>query len=348
MLNGPKERAQLSGKFSLLCRDQEEEVRKSAAEAIVALSEVNDPLSRLVTVVPAARLLLNDASAVVRSLTTRNLGPLIASIGANCDAVIVSKFSAALSSSDLGLCFAAAYAFPAVVLVLGKRRFPELAAGFEAVVNSPEYRVRRTIAFGLFEYSAVIPQKEFSDVVFSFLKDVGTVSIGIFANFHRLLPVLPQPTQCIKYLRNPQAYKDWRIRFEISKQARLCVQFFDRAELLKIAQTLAGDAVWKVRKDSAVSIATLMEVEDVVFLIQLAEKTSVMGRLSAAWIIQWLRPELLIDAVVERLGALVRDDVVNVRAAAARAVIAHAGDVPKIQELVQTIKRDEDPDVRDE
>jgi HEAT repeat protein len=347
MLNGPKERAQLTGKFSLLCRDQSEEVRKSAAEAIVALSEVNDPVSRLVTVVPAARLLLNDASAAVRSLTTRNLGPLIASIGANCDAVIVNKFSAALSSTDLGLCFSAAYAFPAVARVLGQKRFSELAPGFEAVVNSPEYRVRRSIAYGLFEYASVIPPQELSDAVSSFLKDIPTVAIGIFANLNCLLPILSDHARLIQALENPQGLQSWRARFEISKQLLLCQPFFDRSALLKIAQTLVTDSVWKVRRDAALSVATLMEEADLLFLIRLAKNGNARERISAAWIIKNMKFELLIDVVIERLRALLRDSVANVRAAAARAVAPHAVNVPAITELAQSVTLDEDPDVRE-
>jgi hypothetical protein len=297
--------------------------------------------------VPAARLLLNDASPAVRSLMTRNLGPLIASVGEKCDAVMVSKFTSALSSPDLSLCFAAAYAFPAVALALGRRRFPELLGGFEAVVVAPEFRVRRTIAFGLFEYAAIVPQKELVESVVTFLKDLPTVAIGIYAHFDRILPALPNPGEFIAFLRDAQAQPDWRLRLEISAQIRQCGAFFDRAILLGIAKGLAVDPVWKVRKDAAVSVAAFLSDEDLPFLFSLATGGNVVERIAAAGVIENLRPALVHEPVVEWLNALVNDKVANVRAAAARAVAAHARDVPALRELRMTLRRDTDPDVRD-
>jgi HEAT repeat protein len=90
-----------------------------------------------------------------------------------------------------------------------------------------------------------------------------------------------------------------------------------------------------------------MEEADLLFLIRFAKNGNARERISAAWIIKNVKSELLIDVVIERLRALLRDGVTNVRAAAARAVAAHAVNVPAITELDQAVKLDEDPDVRE-
>jgi HEAT repeat protein len=149
----PAAQAFLQAEFDLLSKDTSAVVRRSAAEAIVALCDATEHSAVDYTIKPRAMDLLEDASPEVRSVMTRNLGPLIASFGPDCCKELVTKYVASLNSRDITLVFAAAYSFPAVALTLTKARWPDLERGFKNAADSPEYRVRRTLAFGLVCYN---------------------------------------------------------------------------------------------------------------------------------------------------------------------------------------------------
>ena len=340
-----KQIAQLAAKFSLFCRDSDPRVRMRAAEAIVSLSQAVDRMTRLVTIVPAAHLLLSDPREKVRSTITRNLGPLIASIGSSVDSLIVTKYSAAMASCDVNLSFATAYAFPAVALCLGSSRFHEIESGFEAAVNSTEYRIRRTLAFSFCQYASMMDKETLRTVAMSFLRDISSVAIGVVSNLRMLVELVETPSEFLFCLQDPERYSEWRMRFTIARQIRLCLNVFERGALIDIAMTLIGDPVWKVRREAASSLAELLRPCDLDRVFELTKSENRHIRMAVCWTIELLPSELITRNYVQYLSNLCNDVVPNVRLSLAQAVHAHRN-LPHLKYIVERLMADLDIDVR--
>jgi hypothetical protein len=347
LIKNAKDRAQIEGKFSLLCRDRSAAVRKSAAMSIASLSEAMEPVARIVTIVPAAQLLLNDQDEEVRTTITSALGPLIHVIGSACDATLVSKFGAALAASDVNIVFSAAFSLPSVAVALGKKRFKELEAGFEAASSASDPRIRRTLAFGMWEYAGLFSSQSLhTQAAHTFLQDVPMVAIGAMSHLSDLLKFVPTPGDFLRYLIDPLGEKDWRVRIVISGQVRKCADVFEQEKLLPIATTLLSDPVWAVRRDAAQSVAALVSRRTMRTFVSLGKAGTVPERMAAAWVFALLNSQQVTRSVVHRLKAMLNDRVPNVRASAAKAILRHQAAVPDLQRLIPTIQQDSDPDVR--
>ena len=340
-----KQIAQLAAKFSLFCRDSGTNVRAKAAEAIVTLSQAVDAMTRIVTIVPAAHVLLSDQSEKVRSMVTRNLGPLIASIGSSVDALMVAKYVTAMASVDVNVAYATAYSFPAVALCLGRERFHELESGFEAAANSNEFRIRRTLAFSFCQYAALMERGSVGKLAMSFLRDVSTVAIGIVSNLQLLLELVESPKEFLFCLQRPSKHKEWRMRFAVAQQVQLCQSIFDRVALLDIAKDLIEDPVWKVRRQACSSMAELIRPGDLDYLYKLTTSENRHSRMAACWVLELLPDEMITDKATQYLTTLCSDPVPNVRISLARAAHAHRN-VAHMKNVIERLKSDLDIDVR--
>lgn len=322
-LQSPKEKMQLSAKFVLFIRDSADSVRVAAAESLVTLCTALDASSNLVTVIPAARQLLNDQSEQTRTTMKKNIGPLVAQLGKQADRSLVSQYCNALFSTDVNIAYAAAYSFPAVAISIGADRFDELQSGFEHASASREYMVRRTLAYGLIEYAEVFGEDDLYETAINFLKDVPNVSIGILTNLDQYIEMMIDKKDDFLFaLQNPSRFKEWRLRMEISKQIRKCQKYFKREDLIEIAKQLVVDSVWVVRCDAADSFVQLMNEDDVKFACDLATHSEYYVREEASRIIRLMESKYVDkneDDIFEVLKKLSTDKVANVKIEAARA-----------------------------
>ncbi|OHT04447.1 HEAT repeat family protein [Tritrichomonas foetus] len=347
-LQSQKEKMQLSGKFSLFVRDTCPEVRTAAAESLVTLCMALDPSSKIIIVIPATKLLLNDQNEETRDCVSKNLGPLVAELGRLADRSLVSQYCTALCSTDPNIAFASAYSFPAVILGIGKERKNEVATAFDEASSSREFRVRRTLAYGLMSFAHLLEKDYLVENAINFLRDIPAVSIGIIESLDRFLEMVPERSSEFFFcLQEPQRYPEWRVRLKVSEQCRLCAKFYKREELLLVAEQLAVDEVWAVRKDAAKSVALHIQKSDISFLEKLSESRMYYERQEAALIISLIEQKWVSECtkIIERLSS---DQVANVRIMAANAarVLKHKVLVSlTLMRAIKRLKGDNDVDV---
>ncbi|OHS95897.1 HEAT repeat family protein [Tritrichomonas foetus] len=348
-LTDPRQLAQLSGRFAILCRDSYTPVRKAAAESIVTLSESLDHASRLVTILPSVELLLQDPSELVRSIISMYLGPLISSIGPSVNSNLVHQFSMKLISKDITVAYPAAFSFPAVALTLGRERFDEIKSSFETASKSKEFRIRRTLSFGIHSFGHIIPPEDISSVVDRFLRDISSVSIGIVSNLNLIAQLIDNKKDLLFCLQEPlKKYTEWRMRLKVSEQLRYCSDMFESKELIDSAKDLLRDPVSVVRRDAVLSFVHLMDNNDMEFLIELAKSDKYADREIAAMIFEYADISK-VKSVFDVLIWLTKDKVVNVRINAASAVGSIAASDENIKEFNQIINnllQDTDADVK--
>lgn len=345
----PEGKAQISARFALFAHDSATYVRKATAESLVAFAQVLDEDSRELTVIPIVRALLKDPVKTVSSVMLKNLGPLISSLGKRATEEFVQKYGETLTSTDVNLAYAAAFSFPAVALALGKARWSELSEVFRMVTASREYRVRRTLAFGLVSFGFLMDPETLQSVILVFLKDLPSIAVGIIGNLFQLIRMVPDKEGLRFCLEDPiTKYRDWRIRLRVSEQLRYCMEDYDTDFLLGIAQQLVLDDVAAVRRDAALSFANLMEEKDLPLLEDLATRDSYIARLSAAHVCRNIpieKSEICIP-VVEKLY---KDPVPNVRVRTAEAVVEMAEYVRNnetLNRILDELDEDTDVDVR--
>lgn len=351
-LQSPREKTLLSAKFVLFIRDSADNVRVAAAESLVTLCTALDASSNLVTVIPAARQLLNDQSELTRTTMKKNIGPLVAQLGKQADRSLVSQYCNALFSTDANIAYAAAYSFPAVAISIGADRFDELRSGFDHASASREFMVRRTLAYGLIEYATILGPEDLYDATMNFLKDIPSVSVGILTNLDRFIEFLiDKKDDFLWALQDPCRFKEWRLRMEISKQLRKCQQFFKREDLVAIAKQLVIDGVWVVRCDAADSFVELMDDDDVKFVCNLASYREYYVREEASRIIRLMDSNYIDENekdVFDALKKLSEDKVANVKIEAARAaryLLKEREDCGELKAIYEKLKNDKDADV---
>ena len=349
-ITDPMSRGQLTARYILFCRDSTANVRQAAAEHLMTLSDALDQNERIVTVLPEINLLLVDAAEAVRNAASKNLGQIIASLGAFADAQIVSKYCTLLSSRDMNVSFQAAYAFPAVALALGKDRWGELASAFEVACSSKNPKVRRTLAYGLSSYAHLLDPNDLSNIAASFLRDFGIVAIGVVSTLHQIVNLISDKNSLLFCLQDPcTKYKSWRMRLHVSEQLRYCADFFDHGVLFESAKELVADDIWIVRKDAILSFVYLLTPERTNVVVQMAEDERYWERQAAASIIG-LCESNLVQPLLPTLIQLCHDHVPNVRIAAASAAISvskklEGDEKERLLSVIGELKDDKDKDV---
>lgn len=228
------ELARLSARFVIFSRDSNLQVRRATAESVVILCESLDSSSKRVTILPLVDQLLNDPSEIVRCAMNRNLGPLILSLGSKlCSKALVSKYCVSLSSNDVNESYVAAFSLPAVCIALGKERFSELRGSLNIAVNSKEFRIRRTLSFGLLSFAYILTENELFELAMNFLLDIPPVAIGVMSNLNVIASMIScklRPKLLFCLVDPATKYHMWRMRLKVSEQLRYCADLFNSNE----------------------------------------------------------------------------------------------------------------------
>ena len=87
-----------------------------------------------------------------------------------------------------------AYNFPAVLLTLGAQAWPKLKPIHEKLVRDSRPKVRKTLAYSLFELTKILgaemTESELLPVLFHFMKDVNEVREGVMVSLPQLVASL--------------------------------------------------------------------------------------------------------------------------------------------------------------
>ena len=96
-----------------------------------------------------------------------------------------------------------AYNFPAVLLTLGASAWPKLKPIHEKLVRDSRPKVRKTLAYSLFELAKILgpemSETELVPVLFHFMKDVDSVREGVMGTLPDLISCL-NPDQRESYI----------------------------------------------------------------------------------------------------------------------------------------------------
>jgi hypothetical protein len=226
-----------------------------------------------------------------------------------------------LASPNSDVQYSAAFSFAAVANALGRDRFSsELLASFQRCCSAGDSRVRRTLAFGLASFAAVVDRPNLTDAAFDLVRDIPDVAIGVISRLADLLVHVDDQCAFAVAVRNPGArFAAWRMRLRVSEQLRRCKAFFDRRTLIDCACELIDDPVAAVRTDAAVSLAELLRAEDIAIAEDLADSIGHSGRFIAARVLRLASPAVA-ECGRECIRMLAGDRVPEVRAEAEAAL----------------------------
>jgi hypothetical protein len=249
-------------------------VRKAAAESLVAVSKALEPAARCSDLIPVFERLVADASKWVRNATLTNLGPFLATLpgakisqqllrhflfaglsgesavgGASVGVLSLSATSIGVTArtgmdpTDADLAQHAAFSFPAVVLSLGRARWPELRELFHSLARDAQRRVRRPLAHALAELARIIgpdaAEIDLAPAMDIFLHDVDEVRNGALRCLGPFIAALA-----------PDAREGFAATLEELRVASLPLNWRARRTLATALPTLAGSlSLSTVRSD---------------------------------------------------------------------------------------------------
>jgi hypothetical protein len=314
-------------------------MRAALSAHLAAMSSALDDIERAALIPPVAKALAGAGA----------LGGVIGTLGARADAGLVADYCAELASPSRDAAVAAAFAFSAAAVALGRERWRELAGAFGAATRSPDVRVRRTLSFALASFAFAMPPRDLQRAAARMLADAPDVAEGAIANIDQIARLVPEPRVLLFALQEPDAkYESWRTRLAVSRQLRYCADVFGGDRLRDAAFALAVDPVAAVRKDAACSAASLADETCAERVRRMADDRSHVVRQAAARICRNMGQERRCECM-DSVAALAKDPVPNVRVYAAE-VIAHAArnepEKSEIRALLEVMRMDEDVDVR--
>jgi serine/threonine-protein phosphatase 4 regulatory subunit 1 len=161
-------------------------VRKAAVEILPDISEISSPELRSQHLVELYKKFTQDASKWVKMAAHQYLGPFIATLkGQQIDKSLVSYYLSMgdprRSSFNSDVAFHWAYNFPAVLVTLGREKWPELKRLYKILVKDNQWKVRKTLSYSLHEVAKILgpelTEEELLPVLDNFLKDSGNHSI---------------------------------------------------------------------------------------------------------------------------------------------------------------------------
>lgn len=258
-------------------------VRKVAVEILPDISEISSPELRSQNLVELYKKFTQDASKWVKMAAHQFLGPFIATLkGQKIDKSLVNYYigmgDPKKSSFNSDVTFHCAYTFPAVLLTLGKEKWPDLKRLYKILVKDNQWKVRKTLSYSLHEVAKILgpdlTEEELLPVLDNFLKDSGNlpptnfvdeIRIGVLihlADFIRILnPGVRE--QCINMLgKIPSESNNWRLRKLLAGQLKDCVELFEPKVVFKIhlpiVLKLCNDEVAEVRTKACVNIAAIL------------------------------------------------------------------------------------------
>ena len=189
--------------FKKLCTDQIWGVRRQAVEVLPEMCMLAPDDVKNGPLLDIFKKFTKDSSKWVKQAATQYLGPFIvcykglepspvllefysnmvkenASVGLKSGAGI----SNAQASEDV--LYHCAFNFPAVLVTLGPKMWPQLKPIYEKLVRDSRVKVRRTLSYSLFELAKILgpdlTETELISILFHFLKDVDEVKEGVLEN----------------------------------------------------------------------------------------------------------------------------------------------------------------------
>lgn len=119
-----------------------------------------------------------------------------------------------------------AFNFPAVLQTLGRDAWPQLKPIHETLVRDSRLKVRRTLAFSLFELAKILgpeqTESELLSVLFHFLKDSDEVKEGVIVSLPTFIAQLDSAQRENYVHKFAQAWapeeQNWRLREQMAKQ----------------------------------------------------------------------------------------------------------------------------------
>ena len=131
------------------------------------------------------------------------------------------------SAPDNEVPYHCAFNFPAVLLTLGSKSWPQLKPVFEGLVKDPRWKVRRTLSFSLHEVAKILgpdlAEAELLPVLLLFMKDIEDVKEGVTDNLPKFIEVLKPEQRDVFIEKVVTAFgvlKDWRKRVHQATQIR--------------------------------------------------------------------------------------------------------------------------------
>ena len=165
-----------------------------------------------------------------------------------------------------------AYNFPAILYTLGKEQWPQLKEIHTKLVYHTAEKVRRTLAYSLFEIAKILgPELTESDllpVLFEFFNDIKNVKEGVMVSLPKFFAVLSTEARERHVARFAQAYSnvnidDWRQREQraiyIGQFAGLLTPSILEEHYLEIYFELCLDGIAAVRSAAAMSCYPLVK-----------------------------------------------------------------------------------------
>ncbi|OHT16454.1 HEAT repeat family protein [Tritrichomonas foetus] len=268
---------------------------------------------------PILSALIEDPSQIVKRILQAKSGELITYFGNQSDPRLIQIYKNSLISQNYEEVYQAAYTFPGVVTSLGRDYFDDFLPYFLSAMNSPNFRVRRTLAFGLVNYAHFFSPEKLEEICIQFLNDQPLVSIGILSNLYQILQFIDNKTSLFFCFQNPLRHHDWRMRKCISEQIRYCFESYDRNDLFQSAIELAKDGVAEVRKDVVVTLSLLIDEDNFGYVDNLSKSDNFWERWIAASIFSICELELA-ENNLEILFKLCKDPTLNVKIAAANSI----------------------------
>lgn len=361
-------------------------VRKACAESLVALSESITAEERASKLIPIFEKLVDDTSRWVRSAAFQNLGRFIATFeGRAVTPELLQLYNgmvaptAATKYGDAEIVNYCAFDFPAVIYTIGRDRWGEVKATYEALVKDLQWKVRRPLAHALHEVAAILGQelteKDLCPFFELFMKDLDEVKVGVVKHISEFLSVLSEASR-EKYLPLvcdiTNETSNWRFRKLMARQLGKLSALYSapvvNKHLVPISLQLCQDAVSGVRKAAYMSVGPLMRrvaegdqrmrdeyVEQIVAFASTFPDTSYLDRQMyvniCGAIVDDVSPEYFVETFLPHLFALAIDKVPNVRVAVSQVVAKlYSKDAYKgrkdVGDMLAKLTQDRDRDVR--
>lgn len=268
--------------FQQLSRDDIWGVRKACAESLMSISRSIDPQARITEIVPIFEGFISDTSNWVRHAAIQHLGPFLSTLPREkISSHLVSHYTnIGLRPSsnrhsgfdyDQELVAYCAFAFPAVVLTLGKDRWAELKPLFEALYRNPQKKVRKPIAHSLHEIARilgpVLAEKELTDAFDMYMRDVDEVRAGVVTHLADFLEALPEGPResylaVLEEIPRDSPQLNWRFRYFLASQLQKLAKIFSSpatySVVVPLAFTLLQDPVACVRETTASALAPVL------------------------------------------------------------------------------------------
>ncbi|ORX97981.1 ARM repeat-containing protein [Basidiobolus meristosporus CBS 931.73] len=261
--------------YERLAGDDIWQVRKSCALVLPEICASVPTAAQLEKCLPIFDAMATDVSRWVQTCAEDGLGRLIAIFdGQEVPEVLIDKYMSMFPSSnknsirDPDRTLRCAYNFPAVLMTLGSKKWPDLAEDYIALCRDTQLSVRRTLAYSLHEVAKLLKDnsdacdRQLAPLFGFFMMDTDEIRIGVLQNASAFLECLSPSTRemYLSVLEDiwEAESRNWRIREHVAQQLpALCNIYPDSIvvnSILPIAVKCLNDPVSRVRETAVSSV----------------------------------------------------------------------------------------------